>query len=408
MSLLCIAVLPTFVIFFIVIKNARAAREPFKKIAKVFGISVVSTIVAMILEALGEGIEKGIFDSMGSPVNSMLYIMIETTFVVALVEEGCKYFSFKLMIFHDRAFDNTYDGLIYGAASALGFATLENILYVVQYGFGTGILRAVLSVPMHACTGIFMGYYFGISKYKKYNDIQQDKNPQRRAYVISVVIHALYDFLLMANDAVNAPEWFPVITVIGILIIMVIVYAMMILIIKKAKREDQPIYNRYYYEHLNGAYQDMRGTTSDKEQSGIPVGAMSTAAIQQPYGQPMPGQQMAQPQGQPMNTAYPQNNMPMNGMQANMPNGYGRPNVPPQNGYGAPMRPQGYGYSPMGQNAPPIRRQSPVGQQMPTAQAQRSIPMDNSPVAPAKYCGECGNKLENQERICPVCGSRTN
>ena len=390
MSLLSIAVLPTFVIFFIVIKNAQAAREPFKKIAKVFGISVGSTIVAMILEALGEHSETAVLEACGAPLKTVFYVFIETIFVVAMVEEGCKYFSFKLMIFHDRAFDNTYDGLIYGAAAALGFATLENILYVVENGFGTGILRAILSVPLHACTGIYMGYYFGISKYKKYNDIQQDKNPQRRAYVISIVIHALYDFLLMANDADDVPEWFPALTVIGILIIMAIVYALMIITIRKAKREDQPIYNRYYYEHLNGAYQDMRGTTSDKEQGGSPVGAMSTAAVQQPYVQPMmqPGRM---PAGQP----YPQNNIPGQGM-------------PPQNGYGAPMRPQGYGYSPVGQNAPPIRKQPPVGQPIPAPQTQRAIPMNAPPAATAKYCGECGTKLENQERICPVCGSRTN
>lgn len=385
MNLLTIAILPTFVIFFIVIKNAKAAREPFKKIAKVFGISVGSTIIAMILELLGEALEKAVFKSMGLPVDTVLYVLIETMLVVALVEEGCKYFSFKLMIFHDRAFDNTYDGLIYGAAAALGFATFENILYVLGGGIGTGILRAVLSVPLHACTGIFMGYYFGISKYKKYNDIQQDKNPQRKAYVISVVIHALYDFFLMANEAENAPEWFPVVTVIGVIVIMIIVYVLMILTIRKGKREDQPIYNRYYYEHLNGAYQDMRGTTSDKEE-GVPVGAMSAGLPQQPYGQPM-----VQPQRPPMGAMqqpYP-NNMPMNGMQ-----NQGRPIQPMHNGYQAPQRPQGYGYSPIGQNPAPMNRQQPMGQPM----QQHS---------PAKYCGECGAKLENAERICPICGSRT-
>ena len=78
-----------------------------------------------------------LFSSMGQDYKTVMGMLFQTIFVIAMVEEGCKYFSFKLMIFHDRAFDNTYDGVIYGAAAALGFATLENILYVFQGGFGT-------------------------------------------------------------------------------------------------------------------------------------------------------------------------------------------------------------------------------------------------------------------------------
>ena len=397
-ELLMIAVLPTFVIFAIVIKNARAAREPFKKIAKVFGISVASTIVAIILEVLGEKLQKAIFEAMGLQFDSVLGVLIQCIFVVALVEEGCKYFSFKLMIFHDRAFDNTYDGIIYGAASALGFATLENILYVFDGGFRTGVLRAVLSVPLHACTGIFMGYYFGISKYKKYNDIEHDKNPQRRAYIIAIIIHALYDFFLMAENAKDAPKNFFVVTVIAVLIIMVIVYLMMILIIKKAKREDQPIYNRYYYEHLNGAYQDMRGTTSEKMDGNIPVPMMAPAG--QPYGQPA-NMQYGQPV-QPMNRPMP----PM----------YGQPP------YGAPAAPM-YGARP----APPAgmneafaaNRNMRGGSYLPPNGYGRPVqqPTYNAPVQPAPiqhpqpapkvhFCGECGNRLEGEIDICPICGNK--
>ena len=408
-SLLMIAVLPTFVIFAIVLKNARAAREPFKKIAKVFGISVASTIVAMILELLGTALESTIFEALGKDPKSVLGVLVDCLLVVALVEEGCKYFSFKLMIFHDREFDNTYDGVIYGAASALGFATLENILYVFDGGLGTGLLRAVLSVPLHACTGIFMGYYFGISKYKKYNDIEHDKNPQRRAYLIAVVIHALYDFFLMAEKATDAPEKFIYITILGVLVIMVIVYVMMVLIIKKAKREDQPIYNRFYYEHLNGAYQDMRGQTSEKMEGNFQVPVMAHAG--QPYNQPM-NTQYGQPMQRPMNTGAP--NMyggqpPMYGRQPAPPynnmnnpyppnrnyqqNNFGAANRPPQNGFGMPnQRNTPYGMPP--QQGPQRTGFRPVNDPAPAPQPKIS------------FCNECGNKLDPGTTVCPVCGTK--
>ena len=429
-TLLSIAVLPSFVIFAIVIKNARAEKEPFKKVAKVFGISVASTIVAMILELIGDYLVKVLFESMDKDPKSMLAVLVECTFVVALVEEGCKYFSFKLMVFHDRAFDNTYDGVIYGAAAALGFATFENILYVFGGGIGTGILRAVLSVPMHACTGILMGYCFGISKYKKYNDIEQNRNPQRLAYVISILIHALYDFFLMANDASDAPGNFILITIIAILAIMALVYALMVIVIKKARRDDQPIYNRYYYEHLNGAYQDMRGKTSDKMTGSVPNMPMMGAPVNTPYGQPMNtqyGQPMNAPYGQPAqnmqrmpgapvygvppmnypNRGYPQYGANRN-MQAGVPqmNGYGRPMQPNMPPYGAPVNNMpNRGYAPAPSPEPTMDSvQIPVMPGMQRTDTMTAV-MDAKPQK-VRFCGECGNRIEGEADICPICGSK--
>ena len=425
-TLLSIAVLPAVVIYAIVIKNARAEKEPFKKVAKVFGISVASTVAAMLLELLGELIVTAIFEGLGKDPKSMLAVLVECIFVVALVEEGCKYFTFKLMIFHDRAFDNTYDGIIYGAASALGFATLENILYVFGGGLGTGIARAVLSVPLHACTGILMGYYFGISKYKKYNDIQHNKNPQRMAYVFAVLIHALYDFFLMAKDASDAPHDFIYITIAAVIVIMIIVYTLMVILIKRARKDDQPIYNRYYYEHLNGAYQDMRGTTSEKMTGSMP---MMMPPVGMPYGQPM-----NTPYGQPpvMNAPYgqpapkilgapaygtppvgapnraqaPNPYAASKGMQGGYPpqNGYGRPPIQPEMPYAAAPQMPGRGVPPMPQqNMQPAPHQ-PFEAYARSVQTATAVKTEEN--IKVRYCGECGNRIEGEANVCPICGSR--
>ncbi len=399
-ALLTIAVLPTFVIFAIVIKNARAAREPFRKIAKVFFISVASTIAAMVLELIGEKLTETLFEAFGYEYKSIFGILFQCIFVIALVEEGCKYFSFKLMIFHDRAFDNTYDGVIYGAAAALGFATLENILYVFQGGFGTGVLRAVLSVPLHACTGIFMGYYFGISKYKKYNDINSDKDPQRRAYAISVVIHALYDFFLMANDAKDAPRHFILLSLLAVLLIMVAVYLMMVFTIKKARRDDQPIYNKYYYEHLNGAYQDMRGTTSNKMKGGEPVPMTQNGMPS--YAQPYYGHDV-------MNRQLYQH--PAFGQTAYTPPAFDGANGDPMRFGGRPVsehvRNATYGGMQYGgdrYSAGFANAYQPAAYGQTAVQTETYPPHDEAPKV--HFCNECGTRMEAGENICPVCGTR--
>ncbi|MGQ9664052.1 MAG: PrsW family glutamic-type intramembrane protease [bacterium] len=56
-------------------------------------------------------------------------------------------------------FDEVMDGIVHCVASSLGFATVENIIYVLDRGAGTGILRAFLSVSGYAFFGALMGYY---------------------------------------------------------------------------------------------------------------------------------------------------------------------------------------------------------------------------------------------------------
>ena len=51
----------------------------------------------------------------------------------------------------------------------MGFATLENILYVQKFGMQTGLLRMFLSVPAHATFGVLMGYHAGKAKFDKSN-----------------------------------------------------------------------------------------------------------------------------------------------------------------------------------------------------------------------------------------------
>jgi RsiW-degrading membrane proteinase PrsW (M82 family) len=70
------------------------------------------------------------------------------------------------------------DGVVYGAVASLGFATLENILYVTPNGFAVAAARAFTAVPGHALLGVIMGYYVGRAKF--HSNEQQRAN---RAWV---------------------------------------------------------------------------------------------------------------------------------------------------------------------------------------------------------------------------------
>ena len=52
-------------------------------------------------------------------------------------------------------------GIVYAVMVSMGFATLENILYVYSYGYETGVLELLLAVPAHATFAVLMGYFMG-------------------------------------------------------------------------------------------------------------------------------------------------------------------------------------------------------------------------------------------------------
>jgi len=121
-------------------------------------------------------------------------------FVLAgAVEEIAKWVALFAAVYAWREFDEPLDGLIYGVAIALGFATLENLLFLGSRGLAIAWQRAVFAVPAHALFGGCMGYYAGRAKFAP-----ADPKRARRFWislalslVLPVVFHGAYDFALL-------------------------------------------------------------------------------------------------------------------------------------------------------------------------------------------------------------------
>ena len=111
--------------------------------------------------------------------------------LAAVCEELPKWIAF-LFIYRWNEFDEPLDGVVYGVALALGFATVENILCVARDGLGTGLLRALFAVPAHALFGAVMGFYFGRAKFGGGRALIAV------ALLAAVAFHGAYDFILQA------------------------------------------------------------------------------------------------------------------------------------------------------------------------------------------------------------------
>jgi protease PrsW len=125
--------------------------EPRGLLLKTFLLGAIICVpvvpVAMMLEAMGKGMTGGMWGS----------AFVQGFLGAAIPEEFFKFLVLRAYVWRQDHFDEPLDGVVYGATASLGFATLENILYVGQHGLGVAVLRALTAVPGHAFTGVVMG-----------------------------------------------------------------------------------------------------------------------------------------------------------------------------------------------------------------------------------------------------------
>ncbi|NLY80679.1 MAG: intramembrane metalloprotease PrsW, partial [Lysinibacillus sp.] len=110
------------------------------------------------------------------------------------LEEFFKWFIIFALVYRHVEFDDPYDGILYGAAASLGFATVENILYLLTFGIDTAFMRALLPVSSHALFGVVMGYYFGKSKFSTNN---RSLEYLVLSFFIPFLLHIIYNAIMM-------------------------------------------------------------------------------------------------------------------------------------------------------------------------------------------------------------------
>lgn len=196
--LIFISVVPVILLCKYIYSKDRNKESP-KLLKKLFVGGVLSTFLTLLLSFLLEKIFP-IFAQ--DPENLNLFVLfINVFFGIALVEEFSKWIVTYFLSYKSKEFDEIYDMIVYSTFVALGFACLENILYVVSSGFLTGIIRALLAVPSHACDGVLMGYYLGLAKQSEINNRKDLK--QKNIFLsifIPFLVHGLYDYCLFSRN----------------------------------------------------------------------------------------------------------------------------------------------------------------------------------------------------------------
>ena len=204
--LVAVALLPVIVLCTFVFIKDKTEKEPIGLLLKLLLFGALTCIPAAIIEIILGKIILGIV-----PFGGYAYYAADAFIGVALVEEGVKLAVLVLFTRKNKEFNCIFDGLIYAVFVSLGFAALENILYVLQNGLAVGIMRAVLAVPGHMFDAVLMGYFYSIwhlkekaafveNTLRKNGAIRTDvapftyKKEMWLTLLVPVAAHGFYDF----------------------------------------------------------------------------------------------------------------------------------------------------------------------------------------------------------------------
>ena len=222
------AVVPAVALLIYVYRQDRIEKEPGGLLAKLVGLGVVAALIASVLEGLGEWILSMFVDYTLGIFNVMFAFI-----VVAAAEEGMKFLLMKKATWKHPAFDYKFDAIVYATFLSLGFAAFENIFYVLDYGLGTALVRALISIPGHLGFAVVMGYFYGRAKMaEQRNDANACEKLLWTSFLSAMLLHGFFDACLMTDNEYAGALF---------LIFIIIFYAIIFRLIKRESNSDMAI-----------------------------------------------------------------------------------------------------------------------------------------------------------------------
>ena len=194
--LIAAAVIPAVALLIYVYRADRLEKEPGSLLASLIFQGIFATVLAVYAERLGTQALSWLVRE-----NTLPYQLLLNFVVIGLSEEGFKFLLLRRRTWQAPSFNCQFDGVVYAVFVSLGFALWENIDYVVMYGFGTALVRAITAIPGHACFGVFMGAWYGLAKsHERNGHAAYCRVCLRLSLVCPVLLHGLYDFIATMDE----------------------------------------------------------------------------------------------------------------------------------------------------------------------------------------------------------------
>ncbi|MBK8968430.1 MAG: PrsW family glutamic-type intramembrane protease [Saprospiraceae bacterium] len=188
LPLLLLAVLPGLLISYAIFRADKYDREPLAPLLFCFFMGAAVTVPVVL-------IERWAYSAIGAPPFHLGQTAVLAFGVLAVVEEVAKFLLLLLLAYPRKFFNEPLDGIVYAVLIAMGFATLENVVYAGRFGLHTTLVRALTAVPAHLAFAIVQGYFAGLAKF----DPPRESRLLLRGLALAILLHGSYDLLIMQN-----------------------------------------------------------------------------------------------------------------------------------------------------------------------------------------------------------------
>ena len=187
------ALLPVGVLAFYIIRKDSLLPEPAGQLLKAFGAGLLtvpaSFMISIPLMGLGFYVDAP---------ETVVGGICTAFFGAAIPEEIAKFALLWLVLRRNPYFDERMDGIVYAVCVSLGFAALENLMYLFsnpESFVSVGVARAIFAVPGHFCFGILMGYYYSLAKF---SEVDKKRN-MVLTLAAPILAHGVYDAILFVS-----------------------------------------------------------------------------------------------------------------------------------------------------------------------------------------------------------------
>ncbi|MBR2560752.1 MAG: PrsW family intramembrane metalloprotease [Eubacterium sp.] len=224
-----LAVLPAALLMRYVYRQDRYEKEPLGLLAKLVVMGVLAGFLSMVLESVGQKI----LDMTPLEPDSPRYTIVMAFLVVALVEEGMKYLLMNRCVWKNPAFDYRFDAIVYAVFTSLGFAAMENIMYVMGFGFSVLLSRALLSIPAHMSFSVVFGVFYGRARlYANRGQKGLSAANMLIGFLTAVFFHGFYDACAMIGTGFS---------MLLFALFMIVIYVTVFLVVRSEARTDMPV-----------------------------------------------------------------------------------------------------------------------------------------------------------------------
>lgn len=205
-----VALLPIAILIYYIYHKDKNSPEPTGQLVKAFLFGVLSAPLSFCISIPLELIGIYPFEPTG-----ILGSVSFAFFGAAIPEEIAKFFMLWMVLRRNPYFDEKMDGIVYAVCVSLGFAALENVMYLfsnVEAYLSVGIGRAVFSIPGHFCFGILMGYYYSLAKFYP----MTPKKNKALILIAPIIAHGLFNSILFVMSVTP--------TISGVLLVVFLVF----------------------------------------------------------------------------------------------------------------------------------------------------------------------------------------